>query len=152
MRMAQSGGQPARCAPAMVPGAAISAKVSGKRQDDLPSVIPIHERGQARKHGGVEQAIHATYATIASAVEVAGRFAPCIEYLFDASTLCRRHALPFGRGEPRMESRVYRCKDILDGHSGRVRSCNNPILREEVGDDVEGRDTGERGQLSQVVG
>ena len=87
----------------VAPGAATRAKVSGKRQDDFPSVIPKRERGQARKHGGVEQAIHATYATMAGAVKVAGRLAPCVEHLFDASTLHRRHAFPFDLGERCME-------------------------------------------------
>ena len=49
----------------------MSAEVSGKQQDDFPSVIPIHERRQARKHGSMEQAVHVTYAPIASAVKAA---------------------------------------------------------------------------------
>lgn len=129
-----------------------AAKVSRERQHDLPSVIPNHERGQARKHGGVEEAIHATYTTIASALKVAGRFAPSVERGFDASTLRRRHALPFEMGEWCVECFVYRCEDIFDGHSGGVVRCDNPILREEVGDDVERRDSGDYSQLSQMLG
>lgn len=136
----------------VTPSAATSAEVSGQRQDDFPSIIPKHERGKARKHGGVEQAIYATHAAVASAVKVAGRFAPRVERGFDASTLCWRHAFPFDLGEWYIQPSVYHFKDILDGHSGRVVGCDNPILREEVGDDMEGRDTGVRGQLSQMVG
>ena len=120
----------------VTPGTAMRGKVSGKRHNYFPSVIPIHKRGQACKHGGVEQAIHATYTTITSAVKVARRFAPCIKHLFDAIALRRRHALPFELGEWCVESGVYRRKDILDGHPSGVVGCNNPILREEVGDDA----------------
>lgn len=92
------------------------------------------------------------YTTIASALKVAGRFAPCVEHGFDTSTLHRRHAFPFEMGEWCMESSVYRCEDILDGHSGRVVGCDNPIPREEVRDDADRRDTRVYSQLGQMVG
>ena len=93
----------------------------------------------------MQQAIHATYTTIVSALIVAGRCAPRIEHGLDTTTLHRRHAFPLELREWEMESSVYRCKHILDRHSGRVVGCDNPILREEVGDDAERHDARERG-------
>lgn len=132
--------------------ASTGAKVPGQRQDGLPPVIPQYERGQARKHGSVEQAVYTTHTTVARTVKVAGRPAPRVERGFDEFAVCRRHAIPLGLRERHVQPSVYRDKDVLDGHPARIMGCDNPVPQEEVGNDPESRDIRVYSQLSEVVG
>lgn len=70
------------------------------------------------------------------AVKIARRCAPCVKHVFDARALRRGYALPFVLSEGCVEGRVYGGKDVFDGHAVGVVGRDDPIPREEVGNDA----------------